>query len=163
VDVHDKIDELAAFVESARSMPMSASCILNRPELLATLEEVRHLLPGELDQAKAIIRERAAFIEEGQREAARIIAVAKEDQARLVTESEITAMARVKAEEVRAAAREEARAIRAEVDDYVDSKLATFEVALNKTIAAVRRGREKLRGRGDLEDLDDQAAPPLPM
>jgi hypothetical protein len=163
VDVHNKIDELAAFVKNARSMPMSASCIVNRPELLAIVDEVRQLLPEEFDQATAIIREREAFLEEGRRAAKAIIARAKEDQERLVAESEITAMARVKAEEVRAAAREEARAIRAEVDDYVDSKLATFEVALNKTVAAVRRGREKLRGRGDLEDLDDQAESPLPI
>jgi hypothetical protein len=163
VDIHDKIDEFVALVESARSMPMSASCIVNRSELLALVEEFRQLLPEELDQAEAIIREREAFIEEGRQEAARIIDAANQEHARLVAESEITAMAKVKAEEIRAAAREEARAIRAEVDDYVDTKLANFEVALNKTIAAVRRGREKLRGRGDLESLDDQGEAPLPL
>jgi hypothetical protein len=162
VDVHNKIDELVALVESARSMPMSASCIVNRPELLALVDELRQLLPEELDQAEAIIREREAYIEEGRQEAEGIIAAAKEEHARLVSASEVTVMAKVKAEEIRAAAREEARAIRVEVDDYVDSKLANFEVALNKTIAAVQRGREKLRGRGDLEDLDTEGAQPLP-
>jgi len=163
VDVHNKIDELVALVESARSMPMSASCIVNRTELLALVDEFRQLLPEELDQAEAIIREREAFVEEGRQEAEGIIGAAKEEHARLVADSEITVMAKVKAEEIRAAAREEARAIRAEVDDYVDSKLANFEVALNKTIAAVQRGREKLRGRGELEDLDNPGVPPLPI
>ena len=37
--------------------------------------------------------------------------------------------------------------MRAEVDDYVDTKLANFEVVLDKTLAAVNRGRDKLRGR----------------
>lgn len=163
MDVHDKIDELVALVERARSMPMSASCIVNRPELLALVGEVRQLLPEELDQAEAIIREREAFVDEGRQEAEHIIVAAREEHDRLIADSEITAMAKVKAEEIRALAREEARAIRAEVDDYVDAKLANFEVALNKTIAAVQRGREKLRGRGELENLDDQGGAPLPI
>ena len=163
MDVHDKIDELVALVYRARSMPMSASCIVNRTELRTLIDEIRDLLPEELDHAEAIIREREAFVEEGQQEAERIIVAAREEHHRLVADSEITAMAKVKAEEIRTLAREEARAIRAEVDDYVDAKLANFEVALNKTIAAVQRGRDKLRGRGDLENLEDQGEAPLPL
>ena len=37
MDVHDKLDELIALVENARSMPMSASCIVNRGDVLARL------------------------------------------------------------------------------------------------------------------------------
>ena len=43
--------------------------------------------------------------------------------------------------------------MREEVDDYVDTKLANFEVVLDKTLSAVQRGREKLRGRTAHEDL----------
>jgi hypothetical protein len=39
--------------------------------------------------------------------------------------------------------------MRSEVDDYVDAKLANFEIVLNKTLAAVLRGREKLSTRQD--------------
>ena len=45
MDVHEKLDELSGLVEEARSMPMSASCIVNRAELLGLLEEMRELLP----------------------------------------------------------------------------------------------------------------------
>jgi hypothetical protein len=48
---------------------------------------------------------------------------------------------------------EDAESMRKQVDEYVDAKLATFEITLNKTLAAVHRGREKLRGRGDMEAL----------
>ncbi len=44
-------------------------------------------------------------------------------------------------------AQADADAVREEVEDYVDAKLATFEVVLTKTLAAVERGREKLAGR----------------
>ena len=59
---------------------------------------------------------------------------------------------------------EEARQMRQEVDDYVDTKLANFEIVLNKTLAAVLRGREKLHGRHEMEQLADTqyADEPLP-
>ncbi len=52
------------------------------------------------------------------------------------------------ADRILAEARQEAEEIRAEADDYVDSKLANFEVVLTKTLGSVGRGREKLLGTG---------------
>ena len=37
--------------------------------------------------------------------------------------------------------------MRAETDDYIDSKLATFEITLQKTLQTVDRGRERLRSQ----------------
>jgi len=42
---------------------------------------------------------------------------------------------------------------RAEVDAYIDSRLATLEVILNKTLDAVNRGRERLAGASDKDVL----------
>nr|WP_284290372.1 adenylyltransferase/cytidyltransferase family protein [Angustibacter aerolatus] len=39
VDVHDKLDEITALVEDARAVPMSASAIVHRADLLALLDE----------------------------------------------------------------------------------------------------------------------------
>ena len=165
MDVHDKLDELTKMVESARSMPMSASCIVNRAELLGLLEEMRELLPEEFRHAQLLLDDREAVVEEGRREAQRIIAEAELERDRLTSETEVMAAAEVKAEQIRVAAVEEAHTMRAEVDDYVDSKLANFEVVLDKTMAAVRRGRDKLRGRTDHDHFagphDDDFSHPL--
>ena len=37
--------------------------------------------------------------------------------------------------------------MRKETDDYIDSKLATFEITLQKTLQTVDRGRERLRSQ----------------
>ena len=165
MDVHDKLDELTALVENARSMPMSASCIVNRAEILGVLEEMRELLPEEFRHAQLLLDDREAVVEEGRREAQRIIAEAELERDRLTSETEVMAAAEVKAEQIRVAAVEEAHTMRAEVDDYVDSKLANFEVVLDKTMAAVRRGRDKLRGRTDHDHFagphDDDFSHPL--
>ena len=168
MDVHDKLDELTAVIENARSMPMSASCVVNRGEVLGLLEELRELLPEEFRHAEMLLHDREAVVDEGRREAARIVEEALAEQARLVSQTEVIAAAERAAQEVREAAAEEARGMRGEVDDYVDAKLANFEVALEKTLAAVHRGREKLRGRSSHEGfgadaghghpLDDEAA-----
>jgi hypothetical protein len=49
-----------------------------------------------------------------------------------------------------------AEAMRAEVDDYVDAKLANFEIILTKTLESVERGRAKLAGRNELAEIVDR-------
>ena len=165
MDVHEKLDELSSLVEEARSMPMSASCIVNRAELLGLLEELRELLPEEFRHAQLLLDDREAVVEEGRREAQRVITEAEVQRDLLTSETAVAAAAEIRAEEIRLAAVEEAQTMRAEVDDYVDSKLANFEVVLDKTMAAVHRGRDKLRGRTDHDHFagphDDDFSHPL--
>ncbi len=44
-----------------------------------------------------------------------------------------------------------------QVEKYIDSRLATLEVILNKTSDAVARGRERLAGAGDKDVLSQLA------
>lgn len=157
MDVQKKLDEIVAAVGSARSMPMSASCVINRAELLALLEEVRQALPGSLAQAQELIGGREQMVEEARREAERIIESAHAQRGSLISDTEIARRSQDEADRILAEARREAEEIRAEADDYVDSKLANFEVVLTKTIGSVDRGREKLLGRGP--GLDEQGLP----
>ncbi|SCK34053.1 ATP synthase F0 subunit B [Streptomyces sp. WMMB 322] len=148
MDVQQKLDEIVTAVDSARAMPMSASCVVNRAELLAMLEEVRQALPGSLAQAEELLGGREQMVAEAQAEAQRIIESGHAERGSLVSGTEIVRQAQAEAEQVLTQARQEAAEIRAEADDYVDSKLANFEVVLSKTIGSVERGREKLLGSG---------------
>jgi vacuolar-type H+-ATPase subunit H len=151
--VHDKLDEIVASVEGARAMPMSASCIVNRTELLAQLDELRAMLPGQLAEAEEVLQSREDVVDEGRTEAQRIIDEAKRERSRLIARTEIAQEATREAERIVTEAEAEASRMRDDVDDYVDTKLANFEVVLGKTLAAVERGREKLRGRHPLDEL----------
>ncbi|MFJ3839246.1 ATP synthase subunit B family protein [Streptomyces sp. NPDC090054] len=163
MDVQKKLDEIVAAVGAARSMPMSASCVLNRAELLGRLDEVRQALPGSLAQARELLGGREQMVEEARREAERIIGSAHAQRGALIADTEVARNSRAEADRILADARREAEEIRAEADDYVDSKLANFEVVLGKTIGAVDRGREKLLGRGPAgqghDHPDDEDAP----
>jgi vacuolar-type H+-ATPase subunit H len=157
VDVQKKLDEIAATVANARSMPMSASCVVNRAELLAMLDEVSAALPDSLAQAEDLLGDREQMVEQARAEARRIIESAHAERGSLVSDTHVARQSKDEAERIVAEARREADEIRAEADDYVDSKLANFEVVLTKTIGSVDRGREKLLGRHP--DFDDQGFP----
>lgn len=162
MDVQKKLDDIVEAVTSARSMPMSASCVVNRAELLAMLEEVRDALPGSLAQAQELIGGREQMVEQARREAERIIESAHAERGSLISDTHVARQSQDEADRILAEARREAEEIRAEADEYVDSKLANFEVVLTKTIGSVDRGREKLLGRGpglDEQGYADEDAP----
>ena len=164
MDVQKKLDEIAATVANARSMPMSASCVVNRAELLALLDEVSAALPESLSQAQELLGDREQMVQQAHIEAQRIIESAHAERGSMVSDTQIARQSQDEAERILAEARREADEIRAEADDYVDSKLANFEVVLTKTIGSVDRGREKLLGRtayddGYAEGEDDPDAP----
>jgi vacuolar-type H+-ATPase subunit H len=165
VDVQKKLDEIVEAIGSARSMPMSASCVVNRADLLDMLEEVRQALPGSLAQAQELIGGREQLVEHARQEAERIIESAHSQRGDLISDTEVARRSQAEADRILAEARSEAEEVRAEADEYVDSKLANFEVVLTKTIGSVGRGREKLLGRGPgpaeqgFGDSEDDDAP----
>lgn len=162
VDVQKKLDEIVASVSSARSMPMSASCVINRAELLTLLEEVRAALPDSLAEAQELIGGRQEMVEQARQEAERIIQTAHAERGSLISDTEVARRSQNEADRILGEARQEAEEIRAEADDYVDSKLANFEVVLTKTLGSVGRGREKLLGTGpgiDDQGYEDEDAP----
>ena len=67
-------------------------------------------------------------------------------EARQLSRTEIVHAAQREADQILDAARDRAARKRAEAEDYIDQKLAAFEILLNKTLATVAKGREHLRG-----------------
>jgi hypothetical protein len=146
VDVNAKIDELIEIVESARAMPMSASCVINRAQVLDLLDDLKRGLPEEMDRAQRVLADRESVLADGRREAERLIERTRSERDSIIGNTDVSREARGAADRILAEARGEAEQIRVEADDYVDQKLANFEVVLTKTLQAVGRGRDKMRG-----------------
>jgi cell division septum initiation protein DivIVA len=164
VDVHERLAQLRSMVENARAMPMSASAVVNRPELLAEIDALASELANAFTEADRVIAERDAVIAEGRVEAERIITEGGYERDRLASDTEVYRVAKIEADKMREEAQKEAVELRQETDEYVDSRLANFEVALGKTMEAVARGRQRLHGRSDLdrwgrEGVDDILLP----
>lgn len=146
MDLIDRIDELQVLVEEAKSVPLSSSAVINRDEFLELLAQLKEELPEEIRQARWMTRDRDELLGRARKEAERIIAEAREQRDRLLSRTEIVHAAQREAERVLDEARERAAKIQHEGEDYVDQKLAAFEILLNKTLTTVARGREQLRG-----------------
>ena len=50
--VFEALDELVAIVEEARSVPMTAGCVVPRGDVLELLDDIKDSIPGELDDAQ---------------------------------------------------------------------------------------------------------------
>ncbi len=157
MDSIEKLNTAITLIEEARSVPLSASCVVHRGEILEVLEGAREYLPSDLFEAEKIIEQRDQIIEEGRVSAESMIATAREDVARMVEQTAIVQSARDEAQRILDDARDVASQEREEVEAYIDGRLATLEVILNKTMEAVARGRERLEGANDKDVLSQLA------
>ncbi len=184
VDVHAKLAELRDLVGGARAMPLSASCLVNRADVLARLAEIDAALPRQLSEAESVLADADAVIAEAQEQAVAVLAEAAVERDRRLEMTPEGSEATAWAAQVRAEAEADAQARMTEADDYVDSRLAHFEVILEKTLelarrapedpaadptthlaelseslertlTTVRRGRERLAGKHHMEELGE--------
>ena len=150
------IERLAALVADARSMPLSSSALVNRQELLDLIDVLRSSLPDEITRARSILRDGEEVLERAGLEAQRVLERARQERERLLSKTEIVQAAAREADRLVAEAESTSKRIRAEAEAYVESKLANFEVVLQKTLQAVERGRQRLAGRLEADELSTE-------
>jgi chromosome segregation ATPase len=159
MDVHDKLDEIVKYVESARAMPMSSSSVVNRTELLSQLRALRDMLPAALQEADQLLDEREELLARARSDADALVRTGQQEREHLVAEHEVLMAAQTRAEETLTAATAKADELNREVDDYVDAKLAHLELAVEKILETVRQGRDRLRQTSSYADLANTGAP----
>ncbi len=162
MDVEGYLDRIEQLVAQGRPVPLSASVMVSKAELEEAVAGLRGELPEEMRQSRWVLKERDEVIDQARREAERILADAQSEAEQRVSETEVVNTAQREAERILEQAREEARVLRLEAEDYVDNKLANFEIALHKTLEAVEKGRERLRGRLVSDELTPEDEEPVP-
>ena len=151
----ERMQSAITMVEDARSVPLSASCVLHRAELLAILVEARNSFPQDFEYAQQILIQRDVILEEARQGADAMMVHGREEVAQMIEQTQIVAAARTEAARIMAEVSGEANKQREEIETYIDSRLATLEVILNKTLDAVNRGRDKLKGVDDKNVLSE--------
>ncbi|MGH9041705.1 MAG: hypothetical protein ACRDZ3_15915 [Acidimicrobiia bacterium] len=161
-DIHDTLEALRELVEESRSMPLSNSAIVNRDEALELVEEIAERLPDELRKARWLLKEREEFLARSRREAEEIVASARARAEGMVSRTEVVReaqrVARITVEQAEAAGRQ----VRNQAEDYVDAKLAGFEVTMERALAAVQKGRKRLAAIDPVEVVHEDSALPSP-
>jgi hypothetical protein len=168
-DVELLLRELHEMVDQARPSPLSTAVKIDRDAVLDLIEQAITRLPDDLRGARWLLKERDEFLARTQCEADEILAAARGQAERMVQRSEVLRSAEAKARRIVEQARTDAARIRNECDDYCDERLAHLEAVLEKTMAVVSLGRERLRPEidesdprfdpsdHDHDDVDDEA------
>jgi hypothetical protein len=155
MDVIENIEAAIAAVEEARSVPLSASCVIHRGEMLELLENIKSSFPNDLAKAITILRQQTEILENANLQADSIISQARDEVSRLVEQTAIVSAAKKESQRILADATAEGKRDKEEIEAYIDSRLANLEVILNKTLDVISRGREKLAGADPKQALSD--------
>ncbi|MGN6162098.1 MAG: hypothetical protein ACTHOG_10420 [Marmoricola sp.] len=157
IDVH--LDALRSLVANARAMPMSASVVINRAEIAALIENLDAAIDSSLGEAVTVVAEADEVVEASRDEAQELLRQAQAEREALVSDTDVYKLAQQRADEMTAAAERGAAELRQETDAYIEENLANFELTLERTLEAVRRGRARLmegvvHGLADDSDVD---------
>lgn len=146
-EVSAVLDAIEHLVRQARGVPMSASVLVGRDELLELVGQARQVLPTELSEADGVLARADEVRARAQAQAEEVLAGARRQAEQMVETEAVASAARTRAEEILAEARQVAEEMRREADDYCDRRLADFEIDLGRVLAQVQAGRAKLAGR----------------
>ena len=167
----ESLEALETLVTEARSVPLSASAVIPREEVLNLIKDIRATLPAEHQQAVEIVDERERLLTDAHEKAAFIVEQAREERARMLSRAEVVQAAETEAQRIVGEAQTAADKLAHQADDYVDAKMANVEIILNKLLRTIGKGREQLNQRlaqhtGPIEPLalDDsgEISGPLP-
>lgn len=131
-------------IASAPTMPLSSSPRIDRDEIIELLEESLHRLPEEMRQARWMIKERQEFVAKTRREADELLEAARVQAERMVQRTEVVRAAEQRARQISEAADADSRRLRHETEDFLDQRLGSFEILLDKLQRTVQAGRSRL-------------------
>jgi len=160
-NTHELLDKLESLIKGAKSVPMSASCMVNRAEALALVAQAQAALVEDTAEAARVAATSLETMQRAHDEAAQIIKAAEERADFLANQTQIMEVARSKAAALEAKSVQEAEALQQEIDRFVDQRIALFEASLQKTQTQIATMRAHLARRSRLDETDTQALPRL--
>ncbi|WP_334144618.1 hypothetical protein, partial [Rhabdothermincola sp.] len=138
--------QLREVIEAARPVPLSASSMIVKDEVLELIDEAIARLPEELRAARWLLKEREEYLARVRHQGEELLEQARARAERMVQRTEVVKAAEQRAYQIIDTAESEARRLRHEVEDFCDQKLASFEIVLERTQKLVAAGRAKLQG-----------------
>ena len=131
-------------IATAPTMPLSSSPRIDRDEMIELLQEAVARLPAELREARWMLKERQEFIAKTRREASEILEAASVQAERMVQRTEVVRAAEQRARQVMETANNDSLRLKLETEDFLDQRLGSFEILLDRVQKTVAQGRHKL-------------------
>ncbi len=138
--LHQVIDKIA----TAPNVPLSSTPRIDRDKIVGLLQDAAACLPDEIRQARWMLKERTEFMAKTQRDADEIVEAARVQAERLVQRTEVVRSAETRARQVLEAADTDSRRLKNETEDFLDRRLGSFEILLDRLTRTVAQGRQRL-------------------
>ena len=139
------LDELEAVLQDASGVPMrKGRAVVDRSDLLVTLDELRGSMPAELSEAEAIRRECAAVVASAEEEARRIIEEAHERAEAKVLDTELYRRSQRRAAEGIDRAERYALEIQGGSEVYQERVMGQLEGWFQDSLTSVGESRQEL-------------------
>jgi regulator of protease activity HflC (stomatin/prohibitin superfamily) len=160
------LTELVELVETARTLPMSSSCVIPRERTLDLLDALREVMPPEMVQARNLVAQRDRLLSEAaeraeatrseaaeqaelllataRAEAHQLLEGARAEQAQLVSAASVQQAATAEAASLRAEAEEYAARLAADARSYATATLAELVQTLQQLLSTAENGRDAL-------------------
>jgi cell division septum initiation protein DivIVA len=143
--LYETVDELSMVIENARSVPMSASCMVPRDLLLDLLDDLRESLPEDVQAAGSIVQQRTEILQAAQAEAERLTGRTRSEADQLL------AQARRQREEILGTARRQRDELLARAQADAEQLIADGELEAQRLVGEGQRHREALIADGQAE------------
>lgn len=153
MDIHDRLDDLAQLIETARAVPLSTSCVVPRNETLDLVDDVRDALPATVSEAEEVLARRDQILEDATAEAHHILSTAESQASEMMSVAQsdgdrIIDNARLDADEMLDRARQQARQLVDEQDVMLRAQVEAQEI-LDDVTARSRAVIEDAQRRAD--------------
>lgn len=146
------LDQMEDLVNDARAVPLSATVMVNRAELLDLLDQAREALPEDLVAADAVVADADAVL--GRADSAAEVTVAEANQRARATLDE----ARDKANQIVSEAREQAQRLSERATQEAESTRAQARADAESTLADANARAEQLVSTHNISQLAEDRA-----
>jgi hypothetical protein len=155
-DTESILEDVIHTIASAPNVPLSSTPRIDRDHVVALLQDAQACMPEEIRQARWMLKERAEFMAKTQREADEIVEAARVQAERMVQRTEVVRAAELRARQILEAGEADSRRLKNETEDFLDQRLGSFEILLDRLTRTVAQGRERLRIVGAAQEVTAQ-------
>ena len=155
-DTESILEDVIHTIASAPNVPLSSTPRIDRDHVVALLQDAQACMPEEIRQARWMLKERAEFMAKTQREADEIVEAARVQAERMVQRTEVVRAAELRARQILEAGEADSRRLKNETEDFLDQRLGSFEILLDRLTRTVAQGRERLRIVGAAPEVPTQ-------
>jgi hypothetical protein len=155
VDILYLLDQLEEVLGAGSRLPLTSRTLVDEPEILDILDQIRVSIPEELKAARLVTEERDRVIADAQAEADRIVREADQQADERVAEHAVVHAAELRAADIEDRAMDQAATVRRDADDYAYSVLQKLREQIGQVAQTVDRGMSELEARHVTDRLKD--------